>query len=93
MKKNNFIDWNASLSYVAVRGVGLGFNISLKNCTTLTCEEERALYQQSSFVVLTPSPEDLSIFIVIGCSLAALACLSILLIFGIRKCQEKEEKK
>ena len=94
VKKNNFVDWNASVSYVAVRGVGLGFNISLKNCTTLTCEEERAQYQQqqSNFIALYPE-EDLSIFIVIGSVLAGLACLSLLLIFGIRRCQDEEEKK
>ena len=37
VKKNMFIDFNASISYVAIRGVGLGFNISLRDCTTLTC--------------------------------------------------------
>lgn len=37
VKKNIFIDFNASISYVAIRGVELGFNISLRNCTTLTC--------------------------------------------------------
>jgi len=28
---------NVSVSYIAVRGTNLGFNISLKVCTTRTC--------------------------------------------------------
>lgn len=85
-KKNNYVDVNATVSYVAVRGVNLGFNLSLKSCTTLTCEEERALYRsQSSFIKSLTPVEDLSIFIVIGSALGVLACLSILLIFAIRR--------
>lgn len=91
-KKNNYVDVNATVSYIAVRGVNLGFNLSLKSCTTLTCQEERDFYRLQSITVMTPV-EDLSIFVVIGCTLAALACFSVLLIFGIRRYREEEDKK
>ena len=32
---------NVSYSYVSVRGVDLGFNISLKECSTNLCSSER----------------------------------------------------
>ena len=57
-KKNMPADMNASVSYVAVRGTNLGFNISLKKCSKPDCSEERAKYQnlsvQRSEISLTP---------------------------------------
>jgi uncharacterized protein YuzE len=45
VKKSIEQDANASISYIAVEGTNLGFNLSLRNCTTLDCDEERAVYQ------------------------------------------------
>ena len=35
---------NVTVSYVAVRGTDLGFNVSLKVCTTLNCTAEKKYY-------------------------------------------------
>lgn len=38
VKKDLNQDMNVSISYVAVRALSLGFNISLKVCTSLKCD-------------------------------------------------------
>jgi hypothetical protein len=82
---------NASVSYISIGGNNLGFNVSLTACTTLTCVYEKAKYGPYSpsynpTVVIVPPDEDLSIFIAIGGTLAALACLCMVLIFAVRRC-------
>lgn len=39
---------NVTVSYVAVRGNNLGFNVSLKVCTTLNCTVEKKYYDSIS---------------------------------------------
>ena len=96
---------DAIVSYIAVAGNDLRFNISLKPCTTLNCSDERITLRgpdntviddtvidgtvvDGGRTILTPSEEDLSIFIIIGSTLAALALCCLLFIFGIRKMNE-----
>lgn len=95
-KKDITITTEATVSYVAVRGNNLGFNITLKKCATAQCTDEKEYYksqqaQSQSFDVFNPT-DDLSIFIGIGATLGALACCCGLCCFGIRRCKNDENK-
>lgn len=97
VKKSIEETMNVTVSYVSIKGVNLGFNISLKVCTTRQCDVERAYYQSilnrktKDSVIVVPPEEDLSIFIVIGSTLVVLAALCILFIFACRKFNKEEE--
>ena len=56
IKKNQTGTFNASVSYVSVSGDNLGFNISLKRCSTNLCSQERTYYQSitAQYQVLDP---------------------------------------
>lgn len=96
VKKQIDRDMNVTVSYVSIKGVNLGFNISLKVCTTLKCDVERAYYQSilnkktKDSVIVVPPEEDLSIFIVIGSTLAVMASLCVIFIFACRKFNKEE---
>lgn len=98
VKKDMTQDMNVSISYIAVRATNLGFNISLKVCTSIKCVDERNYYSSlfnkktNPIVIMTPTAEDLSIFIAIGVTLAILAALCLLFIVAFRRFNESEEK-
>lgn len=98
VKKDMTQDMNVSISYVAVRATNLGFNISLRVCTSLKCVDERNYYSSlfkkkvNPIVIMTPTAEDLSIFIAIGVTLTILAVLCLVFIVAFRRFKEGEDK-
>ena len=95
IKKDMSEPTNVSYSFISVRGLELGFNISLKVCESDLCQSERDYYQVLSSMPTLYNPDSnvelLSIFVGIGVTLAVLALLCLFCILAAKRRKKEQE--